>query len=134
MANLGGRPLSNLDSLPDNWYDDILELYREGGSDVEAKAMIYEWRGSFSNDLFDRWMIDEPQFSETIKMGRMLSEAWWNKNGRINLQNKDFNYTGWYMQMKNRFGWKDKQEVDNKSSDGSMTPKSTTIVFTKRDE
>lgn len=134
MANLGGRPLASLDSLPDNWYDDILELYREGGSDVEAKAMIYEWRGSFSNDLFDRWMIDEPQFSETIKMGRMLSEAWWNKNGRINLQNKDFNYTGWYMQMKNRFGWKDKQEVDNKSSDGSMTPKSTTIVFTKRDE
>lgn len=120
MANLGGRPLSSLDSLPDNWYDDILELYREGGSDVEAKAMIYEWRGSFSNDLFDRWMIDEPQFSETIKMGRMLSEAWWNKNGRINLQNKDFNYTGWYMQMKNRFGWKDKQEVDHTTKGESI--------------
>ena len=72
MANLGGRPLASLDSLPDNWYDDILELYREGGSDVEAKAMIYEWRGSFSNDLFERWMREEVEFSETIKRGREL--------------------------------------------------------------
>ncbi len=72
MANLGGRPLASLDSLPNNWYDDILELYREGGSDVEAKAMIYEWRGSFSNDLFDRWMREEVEFSETIKRGREL--------------------------------------------------------------
>lgn len=108
-----GRPLKSISELPEGWYNDVLDLYSEGGSDVEVKALIYRWMGSFSNDLWDRWLKDEPSFSETIKMGRMLSESWWYKNGRGNLQNKDFNYTGWYMNMKNRFGWADKKEVKN---------------------
>lgn len=108
-----GRPKEDLSELPNGWYNDILEVYRDGGSDVEVKALIYEWRGRFSNSLWDRWIEEEPEFSKTIKMGRMLSEAWWTKNGRTNLQNKDFNYTGWYMNMKNRFGWSDKQETKN---------------------
>ena len=111
--NKGGRPLKELDNqpLPEDWYNQILNLYSEGASDVEIKGLIRQWIGKISNDLWDRWLIDEPQFSETIKTGRILSEIWWQKNGRKNLQNKDFNYTGWYMNMKNRFGWADNQKT-----------------------
>jgi len=108
------RPITELD-LPDGWYNSVLDLYKDGASDVEIKAWIYDVRGSFSNDLWERWLNDEPEFSETIKVGKILSEAWWSRSGRKNLENKEFNYTGWYMNMKNRFGWKDKQEVDQKS-------------------
>jgi hypothetical protein len=107
----GGRPKEDLSSLPEGWYNDVLELYEKGGSDEEVKAMIWKWRKSFSNNLWDRWMKEEQEFWETIKIGRQLSAAWWSRNGRENLTNKDFNYTGWYMNMKNRFGWADKQEV-----------------------
>lgn len=107
------RPKEDLSSLPKDWYIQVLNEYKEGASDVEIKSLIYNWRGKFSNDLWDRWIKEEPEFSETIKGGRMLSEAWWAKNGRKNLTNKDFNYTGWYMNMKNRFGWTDRTQTEN---------------------
>ena len=100
-----------MSSLPEEWYNHVLDMYKEGASDVEIKALIYSWRGSFSNDLWDRWMQEEEVFSETIKMGKILSECWWSKSGRKNLENKDFSYTGWYMNMKNRFNWTDKRET-----------------------
>lgn len=118
---MSGRPKAIFD-LPENWYNDVLSLYKEGASDVEIKALIYQWRGSFSNDLWERWLKEEEQFSETIKMGKLISEAWWSKSGRKNLENRDFNYTGWYMNMKNRFGWTDKQAVDITSQGEKMTP------------
>lgn len=118
---MSGRPKAMF-NLPENWYDDVLNLYKEGASDVEIKALIYEWRGSFSNDLWERWLIEEEQFSETIKMGKLISEAWWSKSGRKNLENRDFNYTGWYMNMKNRFNWTDKQSVDVTTQGDKVTP------------
>lgn len=123
-----GRPKKNIDILPKDWDIHILTIYKEGGSDVEVKALIYDWVGSFSNDLWDRWMKEEPKFSETIKKGKQLSEAWWSMKGRSNLENQKFNYTGWYMNMKNRFGWADKH--DHKSSDGTMTPKAIVSKIT----
>lgn len=104
-----GRPKVGLDTLPKKWYEHVLKEYSEGASDEEIKAWIWKERGSFSNDLWERWMLEEPQFSETIKKGRQLSKAWWHRKGRKSLENKDFSPTLWYMNMKNRFGWMDKR-------------------------
>lgn len=100
----------------------ITSLYEEGASDVEVKAYIRKEIGKLSNDLWERWMLEEPVFSETIKNGRAMSNAWWEREGRKALRDKDFSYTGWYMNMKNRFGWADKQENNNNNS-GEMVIK-----------
>lgn len=110
--NVAGRPLSPMDLTQDN-FEDIFSLYEEGASDIEIKAYIWKLRGSFSNDLWDRWMKEEVIFSETIKHGRVLSETWWQRQGRANLNTPGYSYTGWYMNMKNRFGWADKVESKN---------------------
>jgi len=107
-----GRPLASVSDMPEGWKDIIITLYSNGASEGEVKAWIYQMRGSFSNDLWERWLRDEKEFSETIKTGRLIAEAWYNKIGRENLQNPKFNYVGWYMQMKNRFSWKDKTETE----------------------
>ena len=106
------RPLAKLE-LPDGWQQQIIDEYAQGASDVEVKCMIHGWRGSFSNDLWDRWMRDEPAFSETIKQGRMFAEQWWLKVGRAGAVGKILvNPTLWIFNMKNRFNWHDKQIVD----------------------
>lgn len=107
-----GRPKVGLESLPKKWYENVLVEYSEGASDEEIKAWIWQERGSFSNDLWDRWMKEEPLFSETIKKGRQLAQAWWHRKGRKNLENKDFSPTLWYMNMKNRFGWSDQRKEE----------------------
>lgn len=105
------RPKTELD-LPEGWESAILDMYSEGASDVEIKALIHQWRGSFSNDLWDRWMREEDAFSETVKKGKMYAEAWWQRHGRKNINNKDFNSVLWYMNMKNRYGWADNNRTE----------------------
>lgn len=115
-----GRPKKTIKTLPDGWQEAIVNLYSEGASDVEIKKLIYQWLNSFSNDLWDRWMIEEPKFSETIKTGRLLSQSWWESQGRISLKSNKFNAALWYMNMKNRFSWTDR--TDHTTKDDKIQP------------
>lgn len=108
MANPVGRPKKTLDDLPDGWKKNCLLLAEQGASDVELRDLL-----DISTDLWYRFIDEEPQFSETIRKCSQKCEVWWQKKGRLNLENKEFSSTLWYMNMKNRFGWADKREVDH---------------------
>lgn len=87
---------------------EAFEEMKEGASITEVAAIINVHRDT----IYD-WLQDpeKQEFSDTIKKGLRLCEAWWEKHGRKEVHNKDFNSTLWYMNMRNRFGWRDKQEI-----------------------
>ena len=114
----GGRPTK----FKEEMCETVICLMSEGASKIEVCAELgicFDTIAEWCNPKGDYF---KPTFSEAVKKGLQLSQAWWEKNGRTNLENRDFNYTGWYMNMKNRFGWADKKEIDHRSGDGSMSP------------
>lgn len=101
-----GRPPITLNDLPKDWETQIIALASDGASIVELSVELGINRSTFY-ELSKR----DKHFSNTIKRCKELSEQWWEKEGRTNLKNRDFNYVGWYMNMKNRFGWRDRHDV-----------------------
>lgn len=55
---------------------------------------------------------NKPEFLNAIKIGEKLSEGWWEKMGRLNIGNKEFNSILWMMNMSNRHGWSRKVTED----------------------
>lgn len=106
MAKKVGRPLTTIKDLPKGWEERIINLAKEGASIVELAVELDISRGTFYA-LSER----DEYFLNTVKKCKRLCEAWWLKKGRTELDNKDFSYTGWYMNMKNRFNWADKKEI-----------------------
>lgn len=101
MAHPGGRPT---DYRPE-YCEKVIELLKQGASIEEIGLEL-----DCGYSTVYQWMKDHPEFSQAIKKGREFSHGWWLKEGREALREKEFSYTGWYMNMKNRFGWTDKQE------------------------
>lgn len=93
----------------------VIEEFRGGASVIEVAAAIGIKRSTFydwCNPSSPRFNSD---FKEAVDFGRDVSEAWWMRTGRDNLHNRNFNSALWYMNMKNRFGWSDKQETRDAS-------------------
>lgn len=104
-----GRPRDEVKNrLKKGWQDRMKDLAREGASDVEVRGDI-----GISIDLWYRWIADEPEFAETIKECKMLCQTWWERTGRNMAKGAEGNSAVWIFNMKNRFGWKDKQEIEH---------------------
>ena len=106
-----GRPKAKLD-LPRGWQKKLIDHYKEGGSDVGAMLLISNWRGKFSRRLFYRWLDDEQEFRDTINEGRAYSEIYWEKIGIGITASGKGNAATWIFNMKNRFKWRDRTEVE----------------------
>ena len=107
MANKVGRPTKYKPQMCET----VIDLMKDGASLDEVRGEL-----DISKDTLYRWKEDYEEFSDSIKRGIRMSQAWWEKQGRISLRDRDFNYTGWYMNMKNRFKWSDKKEFNNEGS------------------
>lgn len=123
MANPVGRPRTTTADLPDDWKEIMRACGQDGGSANEARCLLGIERSAWNTLLNDS---EEFRASENIR--NALCEAWWERQGRVMTVNGGGSPPVWIFNMKNRFGWRDKQDVDHTSSDGSMSPKRIEIV------
>jgi hypothetical protein len=118
--------MSLLNKLPQGWPEKMATMYAVGASDVEIRADL-----KITTAMWDRLYdnIEESAFREVVDFGRMLSQAWWMTQGRINLDSRAFNANLWLMNMKNRFGWSEKTEIrETKDIQGMDTDRLDTYI------
>lgn len=99
MSEEFGRPSIYNDEMPEK----ALGLMKIGASIVEICAEL-----DITRETFYDWTNKEsprykPHFSDTVTRGRVYYQAWWEKEGRTNLSNKDFNANLWRINVQNRF-------------------------------
>jgi hypothetical protein len=80
--------------------DIAIKLMKQGASHREVAASLM-----ISRSTYYRWRRNDDDFHDAIEMGYIYSCAWWERQGRVNLRNKNFNYRLWFINMRNRFGW-----------------------------
>jgi len=107
MSKVIGRPTKYSEEQIDGLCERVLYLFKDGLSQVEVATDI-----GLTYDSYLLYQQIYPKFRESIKKGLQLSQAWWLKQGREGLNNPKFSFTGWSMQVRNRFGLRtDEQPV-----------------------
>ena len=109
-----GPKIKDLDQLltDKQWRKTSLAMAAEGCSMLEIMLAI----GMNPNRHYKLLKENTPRgkkYKLTMKLAEKLCEAWWLKIGRKGLTMKsNFNSHLYYMNMKNRFGWREKQETE----------------------
>lgn len=88
------------------WANEVIDLYTQGCSDAEVAASLRVPMKEFYSNI-----KDNPAFAQLVDYGRTLSLAYWEKQARLNITNKQFNSSLFAFYMKNKFGWADKTET-----------------------
>ena len=100
----GGRPTKYK-----NEYCDLLVNWMAGGLSFESFGSEVD----ASKQTLYTWTTKHPEFLDAKRVGTTKGQAFWEKLGRQAVVGKipGFNATVWIFSMKNRFGWRDKQDI-----------------------
>jgi len=73
-----------------------------------------------SKRSFYRYIEQHEEFAQAYEDGKAMSEAWWHAQGRKAVSDPEhkINATIWIFAMKNKFGWRDKQDHEHSGPGG----------------
>lgn len=112
----GGRPTK----FKPEYCEMIVEHMSEGASITSFAASI-----DVARSTINEWADNHVEFSEAVKRAKAKCASWWERLGREGAMGGEVNPTLVIFGLKNMSAddWRDKQEIDHRSGDGSMTPK-----------
>lgn len=91
----------------------LIDLMSMGMSITEAAVNLGVHR-----DTIYAWAESIPDFSDALKTGILHAQAWWERQGRESLHLKEFQTGLWFANMKNRFGWADRNNLEHTGKGG----------------
>lgn len=123
MAN-EKRPPGRPSKYDPKYCEMLVEHMQDGASMTSFAAEI-----NVARSTLNEWMGEFPAFSEAAMRGKAKCAAWWEKTARMNAVTGNGNATLVVFGLKNMAAedWRDKQELDHRSSDGSMSPKGKSL-------
>jgi hypothetical protein len=82
---------------------------------AEIAAVLDVTRNTVAN-----WESEHPEFLRATTRASELSAGWWEKQGRVNITNRNFNAPAYSLQVRNRFpaDWRDKQSLEHSGPNG----------------
>lgn len=103
----------------------VIEHMSDGASMTSFAAEI-----GVARSTINEWMAAHPEFSEAIKIAKAKCAAWWERLGRQGAQGGEVNPTLVIFGLKNMAAddWREKQELEHTSPDGSMSPTRIELV------
>lgn len=93
-----------------SWANELIEFYRQGYSDAEVAAEMKITVKEYYSQI-----AENQTFAKLVEFGRTLSLAYWEKQARLNINNKQFNTPLWAFYMKNKHNWADKMDTTSQA-------------------
>jgi hypothetical protein len=88
---------------------EVIDLYKQGYTNVEVAEHL-----EMTKRQFAQLCQTNPAFRELVERGNDIAESWNMRQGRMNLENKDFNTTLYKARMGHLYGWADKIDQNTK--------------------
>ena len=104
---------------------EVIDLYKQGYTNVEVAEYL-----ELTKRQFAQMCQTNPQFRELVERGNDIAEAWNMRQGRTNLENKDFNTVLYKARMGHLYGWADK--IDQNTKQLSVNAEVTKEELVKR--
>lgn len=115
IKNPVGRPRTNVKDLPENWKQIVMDCGQEGGSAVEMRCLL-----GIAQTAWATLVEHSEEFRLTISASMDLCEVWWERTGRNMATGSPGNASVWSLNMRNRFGWNEKQQIDHTTKGESI--------------
>ena len=87
--------------------DVVVECCEKGMRDAEIAKFL-----KVAVTTLRLWEKNHEEFRLAMEYGRTLHDAFWEEQGRTNLDSKTFNCRLWEVNVKNRMNWRDRQDVN----------------------
>ncbi len=104
---------------------EIIALYKQGYTNVEVAEHL-----EMTKRQFAQLCQTNPQFRELVERGNDIAEAWNIRQGRINLESRDFNTALYKARMGHLYDWADR--VDQNTKQLSVNTEITKEELVKR--